>query len=110
MTENTLAARLRRILKETQTKQRNFAKTCGISENYVSLLVNDRKKTISETLALLIEENYGYSANWLLTGEEPFTDNKMYLRCQIKKHLEEMDEEDLLRIKDFIESMPLSES
>lgn len=110
MTENNLAARLRRILNETNTKQRNFAKECGISENYVSLLVNGRKKTISETLALLIEQNYGYSADWLITGTGIPFDNLLSLRCQIKKDLTSMDEDDLKQVSEFIQSLACADN
>lgn len=59
----TLGQRIRTILKERNLKQTEFAKSLGISANYVNLLANDKKATISETLAKLIEESYGYSRN-----------------------------------------------
>lgn len=66
-----MALRMRWIIREQQIKQVEFAKTLGISANYVYLLTSGRKKTISEPLARLIENTYGYSAQWVLTGQSP---------------------------------------
>lgn len=107
MAENTLAIRLRRMLAETKTRQRDFAKECGISENYVSLLVNGRKTTISETLARLIEKNYGYSANWLITGDGLPFDELTSLRSQITRQLDTMNRKELENVKDFVETLSI---
>ena len=64
----SLGQRVQTILKERKIKQVEFARTLGISANYVNLIVNDKKETISDTLAKLIEERYGYSAQWILDG------------------------------------------
>ena len=64
----SLGQRVRTILNERHIKQVDFARALGISANYVSLIVNDKKETISDTLAKLIEEQYGYAAQWILTG------------------------------------------
>lgn len=61
--------RMRMMIRELEIKQTEFAKSLGISANYVYLLTSGRKKTISEPLARLIESTYGYSAKWILTGE-----------------------------------------
>lgn len=63
-----LGERLKLILSDLQLKQTDFAKSLGISANYVYLLTSGKKKNISETLARLVESTYGYSATWLLTG------------------------------------------
>ena len=64
----SLGQRIQTILKEQKIKQVEFARTLGISANYVNLIANDKKVTISDTLAKLIEESYGYSAQWVLDG------------------------------------------
>ncbi len=64
----TLAERIKLILRERHTKQVQFARALGISANYTNLLVNGKKDNISETLAKLIEETYGYSAQWVKYG------------------------------------------
>jgi len=64
----TLGERMRIILCEQEMKQDDFAKTLGVSSNYISLIVNNTKTNISLTLALLIQETYGYSAQWVKDG------------------------------------------
>ena len=52
----TLADRLNRIIDEQGLTKRAFAKTLGVSENYIYQLTGSQEKltTISETLAKLI--------------------------------------------------------
>ena len=69
----TLGERIKFILTERNIKQVEFAQNLGVSANYVSLLVNGKKENISDPLAKLIEETYGYSASWLKTGSGPKT-------------------------------------
>ena len=40
----SLGQRVQTILKERKIKQVEFARTLGISANYVNLIVNDKKK------------------------------------------------------------------
>lgn len=65
----TLGERLCIILKERNIKQVDFAKSLGISANYINLLISGKRGPISDTLAKLIEETYGYSAQWIMTGD-----------------------------------------
>lgn len=65
----TLGERIKTILAECGLKQVDFAAASGVSANYVNQLVNGKKETLSGTLAKLIEELYGYPAQWVLTGE-----------------------------------------
>ena len=58
----TLAHRIRWLLDTCGLKQAEFARSLGISANYVYLLTSGRKETISEPLALLIEHVYGCPA------------------------------------------------
>ncbi len=69
----TLGERIKLILSERNIKQIDFARTLGVSANYVNLLVNGKKENISDTLAKLIEETYGYSASWVKIGFGPKT-------------------------------------
>lgn len=66
---STLAERIACIIQEHRLKQREFAADLGISVNYVNLIVNGKKERISPPLAKLIGETYGYSPQWVLTGE-----------------------------------------
>jgi transcriptional regulator with XRE-family HTH domain len=70
--------------------QIDFAKSVGTSFGYLNMVVNGRHTSVSQQLALLIEEKYGYSAEWLLYNEgekkiNPFKNKKKYktMRTQI---------------------------
>ena len=65
----TLGERIKMIIKERHITQIEFAAALGISINYANLLANDKKTTISDTLAKLIEATYGYCAQWVMGGE-----------------------------------------
>ena len=66
----TLADRLNRIIDEQGLTKREFAKTLGVSENYIYQLTGSKEKltTISETLAKLIALEYGYDKDWIING------------------------------------------
>lgn len=66
-----LSARIRLILKENNLKQKELAKEIGVTESYISALLNGRNTNISQALATLIEEKYGYSSSWLLQESGP---------------------------------------
>jgi transcriptional regulator with XRE-family HTH domain len=63
-----LDERIKLILKERQVKQVDFAKALGITANYVNQLATGRKGAISEILAKLIENKYGYATQWVMDG------------------------------------------
>ena len=71
----TLADRLNRVIAEQQLSKREFAKRIGISENYLYVLTgnsrpgSNKNKAISPSLAKVIAYEFGYSADWVLTGE-----------------------------------------
>jgi len=90
----TLGERIRTIIKERGVKQVEFAKVLGISPNYVNLLANDKKTSISDTLAKLVEETYGYSATWLLegVGEKFFEVGVSASKVEIIKKIQKMSD------------------
>ena len=63
--------RIRLILKENGLKQRQLAAGLGVTESYISKLLRDPGIRLSPSLAALVEERYGYRAQWLLTGQGP---------------------------------------
>lgn len=63
--------RIRTILKENGLKQKDLANEIGVTESYISAIVNQRNTNLSQSLATLIEEKYGYNVDWILTGQEP---------------------------------------
>jgi transcriptional regulator with XRE-family HTH domain len=57
---------LQTILRELNMSQIKFAESVGTSFGYLNMVVNNRRTSISRQLALLIQEKYEYSADWLL--------------------------------------------
>lgn len=104
----TLGERLYIILKENNIKQIEFAKTLGISANYVNLLLSNKRGPISESLANLIQERYGYSSQWLLegTGEKFITnDNNNQLKYEILKKINYMSLEEIKATLAFVKTL-----
>ena len=103
----TMGARIQAILKERGVKQVDFAKTLGISANYVNLIANDKKKSISDTLAKLIEETYGYSARWVLegTGEKLVSDGLTASKARILKKIQKMSDSEIRATLAFVETL-----
>lgn len=63
--------RFKEILKENNLKQKQFAKDIGVTESYVSKLLKNPEINISQSLANLIEERYGYNSEWVQNGISP---------------------------------------
>lgn len=63
--------RIKLILEENNLKQKQLAAEIGITESYVSMLVKKPEIKLSQSLAALIEEKYGYYAEWVLRGTLP---------------------------------------
>ena len=57
-----LKDRLQLILDERKLKQKDLASTIKVTESYVSNMLKGKRSNISESLAMLIEQTYGYSA------------------------------------------------
>lgn len=64
-----LKDRLQIILDEQHIKQKDLANAIKVTESYISNMLNGKRNNLSESLAVLIEQAYGYSAYWVLTGE-----------------------------------------
>lgn len=63
--------RIKLILQENKLKQKQLASELGVTESYISKLLKDPDIHLSQSLATLIEEKYGYNAEWVLNGSEP---------------------------------------
>ena len=106
-----LKDRLQIILNEQDIKQKDLANTIKVSESYVSNMLKGKRKNISESLASLIEQKYGYSAQWILYGEgEPYIKQYMspYLSPTKKRliaEIEKMSDSEINAIKIFIDSL-----
>ncbi len=106
-----LKDRLQLILDEQHIKQKDLAKTIKVTESYVSNMLNGKRSNLSEALALLIEQVYGYSSQWILTGQgERYTTQSNIPELSPKKkrlisEIEKMPESDLDAVKVFIDSL-----
>ena len=103
----TLGQRLKVVLTERGVKQIEFAKALGISANYVNLIVNDKKETISETLAKLIDETYGFSAEWILTGdgEKYSATGTNAEKAEVLKKIQRMSDCEVRAVLAFVNSL-----
>ncbi|GHV08240.1 hypothetical protein FACS189485_19530 [Spirochaetia bacterium] len=64
----TLATRMALVIKELNINQYEFAEQIGVGNNYISLIINGKRVSISLSLSKLIQEMFGYSSVWLLDG------------------------------------------
>lgn len=103
--------RIRLILEENKLKQKQFAAEIGVTESYVSKLLKNPEIRLSQSLAVLIEEKYGYNSDWLINGTEPkfkqLSKNKALSELHQKAlaQLEKMDEEQIKAVLAFINSL-----
>lgn len=65
---NTAKDRIQFILETENLTQIEFSKTLGINQSSISRLIKGKTK-INSLWALVIQEKFGYSANWILTGK-----------------------------------------
>lgn len=103
----TLGDRLRIILKERNIKQIEFAKVLGVSANYISLLISGKRGPISDTLAKLIEETYGYSAQWVMNGEGEKLSSPSLSATKIEflKKIQKMPDDEIIALLAFANSL-----
>lgn len=103
--------RIKLILHENKLKQKQLAAEIGVTESYISKLLKDPEIRLSQSLATLIEEKYGYSADWVLNGVEPklkqISKNKALSEIHQKalSQLEKMNDEQVKAVLAFINSL-----
>jgi transcriptional regulator with XRE-family HTH domain len=95
----------RTILSELNMSQVNFAKSVGASFGYINMIINSKRSLISRPFALLIEEKYGYSADWILYNEGekkvcPFKTQELYKELKIT--ISQLSFEDITDLFGFI--------
>ena len=71
----TLAQRLNRIISEQGQTKTEFAKSIGVTQNYICILTSEisssaRDSKLSPSLAQLIGLKYGYDPDWILYGDK----------------------------------------
>ena len=107
----SLCDRIKLILKENNLKQKDLAREIGVTESYISAIVNRRNTNLSHSLASLIEEKYGYSSEWVLTGAEPKLKQISKNRSLSELHqkalmqLEKMSDEQVKAVLAFLNSL-----
>jgi transcriptional regulator with XRE-family HTH domain len=101
-----LSDRFKIILNELNVNQTKFAEDIGISFGYINMVVNGRRTSISQRLARLIEELYGYSADWLLDDFGEKKANSLNKNCiqndEILERLKKLSNEELYLIFNYI--------
>ncbi|MBD5509940.1 MAG: helix-turn-helix transcriptional regulator [Lachnospiraceae bacterium] len=103
--------RIKQILKENSLKQKQFASVIGVTESYISKLLKNPDIRLSQSLASLIEEKYGYNAEWVLNGTEPklrqISKNNSLSEIHQKAlaQLEKMNDEQVKAVLAFINSL-----
>ena len=103
--------RIRTILQENKLKQKELASEIGVTESYISVLLKKPEVSLSRSIAALIEEKYGYSADWVLTGAEPKIKQVSKNRALSEIHqkalaqLEKMNDEQVKAVLAFINSL-----
>lgn len=106
-----LKDRIRLILDEQHIKQKDLASAIKVTESYVSNMLKGKRCNISEALAVLIEQAYGYSAQWVLTGEGDCYISKSDApglsptKKRVIAEIEKMSEPELDAVKVFIDSL-----
>lgn len=104
-------SRIKLILLENKLKQKQFANEIGVTESYISKLLKYPNINLSQSIASLIEEKYGYSADWVLYGKEPkfkqLSKNKTLSELHQKalSQLEKMNDEQIKAVLAFINSL-----
>ena len=103
----SLGDRLRIILDERNIKQVDFASSLGVSANYINLLISGKRGPISDTLAKLIEETYGYSAQWVMTGngEKIATPSLSAAKLEFLKKVQKMPDDEVTALLAFAKSL-----
>ena len=104
-----LSDRMRTIIGECGLKQNEFAKSINVTDSYISKVLRD-ESGMSNSTAMLIEQLYGYSKNWIMTGQEPrmlaaVGRSLSSLQKRIIFDVERMNEGELRALFAFIESL-----
>jgi transcriptional regulator with XRE-family HTH domain len=104
-----LSDRVGTIINECGLKQKAFAKSINVTDSYISKVLRD-ESGMSNSTAMLIEQLYGYSKDWITTGKEPKLvagqGRKLsVLQKRIIMDVEQMNEDELHALFAFIESL-----
>lgn len=99
--------RIKLILQENQLKQKQLAAQLGVSESYISKLLKNPDIGLSQPLASLIEEKYGYNADWIMTGEGEKKSSPTLSTAKIEflKKIQKMPDDEITALLAFANSL-----
>lgn len=102
-----IGKRVKIIVKELGITQKKFAEELGLTDNYISKLISGVNNKLSDTVALLIQEKYGYSAEWILTGNgDKFINTKnSFIKQKTIAALKSLSDEEIKAVMAFINSL-----
>jgi transcriptional regulator with XRE-family HTH domain len=101
MSETTLAERLNQIIAELHIPKSEFAESVGVTRNHIYNLTAGRHTSLSRSVAILIEKEYGYPAEWILTGVMPAADKSKVIAEKMKG----LDDDALRKIEAQIDAL-----
>lgn len=100
----SFGGRIKYIIKTSNIHQKDFAKACNVSENYVSMLVTGRRTQCSKNTIKQICSLYNVNEHWLETGEgDPYCSTappscrytRFMLLHELYQLVEDMDESEI---------------
>jgi transcriptional regulator with XRE-family HTH domain len=65
---SVISETLRTILFELDISQTRFAEEIGVSRPYINFILHNKRDKMSLRIANAIQENFGYSSRWVLSG------------------------------------------
>ena len=95
-----LGKRIQIIVEEQGIKKNEFARSLGVSPNYIYQIVSGKRTSISPSLAKLIETLYDYPSGWVLNGTL-----EADARSEVIRRLEHMDIDKVRRVQSLLEEM-----
>jgi transcriptional regulator with XRE-family HTH domain len=100
---SVISETLRTMLFELDISQTRFAKEIGVSRPYINFILHNKRCRMSPRIASVIQENFGYSVRWVLTGKG----EKMIPRFDFTKAVAYLSPDELRLVSQYIDSFPL---
>jgi transcriptional regulator with XRE-family HTH domain len=91
---------MQRIIDERGISKTEFARSLGVTTNYVYRIFQGDRAGVSLSLAKLIETIYGYPAEWVRGGDPDFE-----IRAEIADRIKTADTDEIRSIKALLDEM-----
>jgi transcriptional regulator with XRE-family HTH domain len=98
MAATTIAERFEQMIKELHISKAEFARQTGVTRNYIYTICGGKNKSCGWSFAMLIEQKFGYPAEWIVTGEA----SGHSLKNMVTKQLQTLDDETLQSVADYL--------